>query len=434
MNNLNYINQLLEFIYLSPTPYHAVKNIEELFLSKGIKKLKESDNLSFSPQDKFFISRSGETILAVELGRFPLHETGAIIIGAHLDSPSLRLKPISFYREGEYGKLSVEIYGSPIIATWVDRDLGIAGRVVCQKEDKLYLSNIKLDKYPVRISSLAIHLDREVNEKGFKLDKQSQLDPIVTTAEEFSIEEFKRMIGELLNISSTQIIDWDLFLYDLEKGRIGGFNNEFFYSSRIDNLVSCYVIVASFLDSISPTDFTKIMVLFNNEEVGSQSSCGAVSDFLQSILQRLNGANLENYYRTLSKSYFVSVDCAHGYNPNYKDRYDHNTRAIINKGPAIKINASLRYATDSISSALFILACRNVNVPYQYYVSSNNIPTGTTIGPISSAKLGVKTVDVGIPIFSMHSIREMAGCTDIIYLEKVLRTLFSNYLLFFDFC
>jgi len=425
---INEIKTLLDFIYDSPTPFHLVLNVEERLKEVGFVKVEEGDRWKFKEGDRFYFTRDQSSIVAVVLGEEPIEERGAIIFGAHTDFPSLRIKPVYFYRDESYGLIPVEIYGGPILQTWFDRDLGIAGRVVIKGERGIEERYLKIDDRAVRISTLPIHLNRKVNEEGLKVDRQKDLNLVVTAESDFDKDKFKKLIAEKVGVKPEKILDWDLFLYDLQKGSIGGISREFYYSSRIDNLSSCYAITSAFIDS-SNTDsrFTKVMVLFNNEEVGSKSFSGAESNLLVSLLQRLSKNSFENYYRAISKSFIVSVDSAHGFNPIYKDKFDSKTKAYLNHGPVIKINASQRYVSLATTSSLFILACENCNIPYQYYVNNNNIPSGTTIGPIVSKTTGIATVDIGVPIFSMHSIREMAGCKDIVWLIKVLKELYLNY-------
>jgi len=416
--------ELIDFIYDSPNAFHAVLSIKKILLNNGFNELHEEDKWKIEKSGKYFIIKNESAITAFILGNGKIEEHGFKIIGAHTDSPGFRIKPSPEIKvEGAYIKLNTEVYGGPIINTWMDRPLSIAGRVTIKSEDVMYpkirLVNIK--RPILIIPNLAIHMNRNVN-SGIELNKQKDILPILTMVKE-NLENDNyliRALAEELNVDVKEIIDFDLFLYEFEKGCILGLNNEFISCGRLDDLLMVHSGIKALIDS-SDTDCTKVMVCFDNEEIGNTTKQGANSSMLTSILERIAfcmGINREDYYRAQSRSFMISCDLGHALHPNYIEKSDPVNRPIINKGPIIKISANQNYTSDAVSAAVYESICQKAGIPIQRFVNRSDERGGSTIGPISSSHLNVRSVDMGIPILAMHSIRELGGIEDYIYSIK----------------
>lgn len=427
------IEQLLNFIDESPSPWHAVTSTEKLLIPLKFKKLDESLKWQLEPGGRYFVVRDDSSIIAFILGKKSLLETGYRIIGAHTDSPGLRVKPNPLNNKDALLRLNVEIYGSPILATFGDRDLSLAGRI-CIKNSQGQIESrlIKFDQPLLRLPNLAIHLNRTVNEDGLKYQKHSEL-PLtlsVLTQEQLPPNYFSALLQEKLNIDTDRILSWELAVYDTQKGAIWGMGSEFYSNSQLDNLASCHAALQALLDeAVLDNENTLVCALFDHEEIGSESKQGANGSFLPVVLERIalsSQAEPQDFSRVIAKSFLISADMAHAYHPNYSNFYDHDHKVMLNKGPVIKINANQRYSSESISGAMFIDWCMQADVPYQYYSHRSDLPCGSTIGPITSAKLGIRSIDIGNPMWAMHSIRESAGVLDHGYLIKVLKTFFLS--------
>jgi len=407
---------LLDFIDQSPSPWHAVDTVANRLKAHGFKSLRENEPWQFKPAGKYFVVRDGGSIIAFVLGQAPLAETGLRIVGAHTDSPGLRLKPKAAYSTEGLGQLGVEVYGGPILATFTDRDLSLAGRVVIQTPQGLETRLIRLDQPIARLPNLAIHMNREVNEKGLVLNKQTGLPLIFGQAA--NTDTARQLLSDTLAgklaIPAQAIVGWDLAFYDTQKGSFWGIEQEFMANSQLDNLASCHAALEALLSTEKP-QATSICALFDHEEVGSESATGAGGSFLLDVIERIchsTQLSHEDKLRSFASSFFISADMAHAFHPNHAGSYEPCHHVQVNQGPVIKTNANQRYSTNAVTAARFIQLCEKAGAPYQQYAHRTDLGCGSTIGPIMAAQLGIATVDVGNPMWAMHSIRESAGVLD----------------------
>lgn len=423
----NASQDLADFIQASPTPFHAAQSLAERLLAAGYQQLDERDEWVLDDDGRYFVLRNQSSLIAFSLGQLEtLQSAGLRMIGAHTDSPCLRVKPQPELNRHGLWQLGVEVYGGALLAPWFDRDLSLAGRVTC-RDASGQLHNLLIDfKRPIAIiPSLAIHLNRDVN-SGFAVNAQTDLPPVLA----HSIEPNRDLRALLASEVATQypdrepmqVLDYELSFYDTQPPAILGLDNDFLAAARLDNLLSCHAGLTALLNS--DADQACLLVCTDHEEVGSSSACGADGPFLEDVLKRLLPDEIERI-RAIQRSVLVSADNAHAIHPNYADRHDGNHGPQLNAGPVIKINSNQRYATTSETAALFRHLCQQVDVPVQSFVVRSDMGCGSTIGPITSSRLGVRTVDIGAPTFAMHSIRELAGCRDVGYLIKVL-TAFCN--------
>ncbi len=415
---------LLNFIDASPSPWHAVATAEILLRQNGFTPLRESDPWQLSSGGRHYVIRGGGSIIAFIVGSKSVVETGFNMVGAHTDSPGLRLKPHAAFSSDGLIRIGVEVYGGPILATFTDRDLSIAGRVNVRAPSGFETRLIKFDQALIRLPNLAIHMNREVNDKGLKLNKQTEL-PLIFGESEDGVaaeQQFLNHIAQALEVTLADIINFELNVFDTQKGAIWGQHQEFIADSQLDNLASCHAAITALTNTKHPTS-TAICALFDHEEVGSESATGASGSFLADIIHRIGlSQNLsqEDALRGLAKSFFISADMAHAYHPNHAGSYEPCHHALVNKGPVIKTNANQRYATSADSAAKFIGLCEQAGVPYQQYAHRTDLGCGSTIGPIVASRLGVNSVDVGSPMWAMHSLRESAGVLDHTYMITVL--------------
>ena len=435
MQDIDFVNGLIDFIKSSPTPFHAVKTMVEILEQNDFKRLEESESWSISdkPQaERFYVTRNDSSIIAFQLKQ-SLVENGMRMVGAHTDSPCLKVKPNPEIISNHYLQLGVEVYGGVLLNPWFDRDLSLAGRVsYLNKEGNIEHQLINLEKAIAVIPSLAIHLDREVNEQR-SIDKQNQLPPVLMKLPEKKADvkaDFKKILLKIVNTNrdatkqgkAEKVLDYELSFYDVQPPAVIGLHDDFIASARLDNLLSCYTGLMALLSNDGRQN--SLLVCNDHEEVGSISAAGAQGSFLKSVLQRLSGSD-EGFARLIANSMMVSADNAHGIHPNYADKHDANHGPILNDGPVIKVNANQRYASNSETSALFKRMCELADVPVQSFVVRSDMACGSTIGPITASEIGVKTVDVGVPTFAMHSIRELAGRWDAFYLYRVLKQFFN---------
>lgn len=422
---MSHSQNLLEFIDSSSTSFHAVHNLKKELVAQNYLELKEEESWSLQNAEKYFVTRAEGSIVLFKTPKNWDENYAFTIIGAHTDSPCLKIKnnPIST-KEG-YQLLNVEIYGGVLLTSWFDKDLHFGGRLIVENEEgQLEQQIIKIEKR-LRIPRLAIHLDREVNKQGFKPNPQEHMFPIIGLSKDLSFEDWIKQETDIKG----KILSWDLFLFDAEKSSLGGVNNEFIYASRLDNLASVH---ASFkaLESAEPeNNKVQMAVYFQHEEIGSESQNGANSNFLEAVLKRIHvniSTNEEIYFQTIARSFFISADMAHAVHPNYPNKHDSDHKPHIGKGPVIKSNANMRYATDAFSVAKFKQWCVKAGVPFQDFCSRNDIGCGSTIGPMTAAKLGMPTIDVGNPMLSMHSIREMCGVKDHDSIIKVFTEFYKS--------
>ncbi|MCB1615361.1 MAG: M18 family aminopeptidase [Pseudomonadales bacterium] len=426
MKNEKFNDGLLAFLQSSPTPYHAVQSMEAALLEAGFIKLNEKENWYLEEGGRYFAVRNGSSIVAFIKGREDVHEGGIRMVGAHTDSPCLKVKPNPDIRNKGFHQLGVEVYGGVLINPWFDRDLSLAGRVAYENT-RGELKQVLLDFVePVAvIPSLAIHLDREANNSR-SVNLQRDIVPIFRQAEQSSgtfndvlVSELRRKYPE---IELKTVLDYEMCLYDTQQPARLGFKGEFIASARLDNLLSCYVGLQALVDYEGA--HSCLLVCNDHEEVGSCSAIGAQGPMLHDILLRWLGDE-QALMRVASSSLFISADNAHGVHPNYTDKHDSQHGPLLNSGPVIKLNANQRYASNAETAGFFRLLCERNKVPVQSFVMRSDMACGSTIGPITASAIGVKTLDVGVPTFAMHSIREMAGADDPYYLYQALNAFFA---------
>ncbi|MBZ0329016.1 M18 family aminopeptidase [Halomonas sp. ANAO-440] len=423
------IERLLDFLQRSPTPWHAVSVMAERLEAAGFRRLDESHPWQLAAGERFYVTRNDSSIVAIQLPREGLDALR--MIGAHTDSPGLRLKPNAAQTSmAGWLQLGVELYGGALLAPWFDRDLGLAGRVHLRRADgRLEGLLLHVDRPVATIPSLAIHLDREAN-NGRALNAQTQMAPVFLQGGEKA--DLTRLLLEWLDaqhdIGDAEILDFELALFDTQPPARVGVRGELIASARLDNLLSCFIGLEALLES----DGAQGVVLVSNdhEEVGSASACGAQGPFLGDVLRRVNaqlgdvgGAGEgkdESFIRLIQASRMISCDNAHALHPNFTEKHDAAHGPALNGGPVIKVNANQRYATNSATSALFRDLCREAGVPVQVFATRADMGCGSTIGPITATELGVPTLDVGVPQWAMHSIRETAGAQDVEYLTRAL--------------
>jgi len=424
---------LKEFLQSSPTPFHAVSNMAASLQEAGYLRLLENEQWSLQPGQGYFVTRNDSSLIALRIGSGDISSAGFRMVGAHTDSPCLKVKPQPEIVKQGYGQLGVEVYGGVLLNPWFDRDLSIAGRVHYQTTGNALASVLVDFERPVAvIPSLAIHLDRQANESR-AINAQTYLPPLLlqlTDKKEFDFRELLLdfMVRSLALDHAVKVLDYELCLYDVQPPALVGLNQEFITAARLDNLLSCYVGLQSLL--ASEADNFSLLVCSDHEEVGSVSAAGASGPFLEAVLERIGenlaGPGQENKRRLLDNSILLSVDNAHGIHPNFADKHDDKHGPLLNRGPVIKINANQRYASNSETSAFFRRLCEQVDVPVQAFVVRNDMACGSTIGPIVAGELGVRTLDLGVPTFAMHSIRETAGSRDAAYLATALTAFFSR--------
>ncbi len=421
---------LLNFIDASPSPWHAVNTVEQRLISLGFISLHETQAWQLKPGNSYYVIRGGASIIAFKVGNQNLTNSGFRMIGAHTDSPSLRLKPNAAYGSDGLVRIGVEVYGGPILATFTDRDLSVAGRVNVRTGTGFEARLVKFDNALMRLPNLAIHMNREVNDKGLLLNKQTGL-PLIfgeTEAGTAADQQFLKHIAEALAVEVNDILNFELNVFDTQKGVFWGANQEFIADSQLDNLASCHAALTALLATENPAS-TCICALFDHEEVGSESATGASGSFLADVVSRVAISlqlSEEARLRAMAQSFFISADMAHAYHPNHATAYEPEHHTLVNKGPVIKTNANQRYATNADSAARFITLCERANVPYQQYAHRTDLGCGSTIGPIVASNLGVASVDVGSPIWAMHSIRESAGVLDHSYMIAVLKEMYKS--------
>jgi len=421
--NSNLNTDLLDFIQKSPTPFHATENLRTLLLDAGFDELKEADRWEPRTGGRYFVTRNSSSIVAFTLGNHPPSDHGFRMIGAHTDSPCLHIKPQPETVQHGYYQLGLEVYGGALLNPWFDRDLSIAGRI-SYRDSQQQLNNVLIDfEHAVAtIPSLAIHLDREAN-KSRSINAQKHLPSILMQTDETSPTNFRDLLRDTTRkqypeLDIEEVLEFELSLYDCQPPAQIGLNSDFIAAARLDNLLSCFIALRALIDSDDAQ--AKLLVCNDHEEVGSTSACGADGPFLKSVLQRLCSDN-EALARCIDRSWMISADNAHGIHPNYADKHDACHGPLLNHGPVIKTNANQRYATNSETAALFRLLCERVDVPVQSFVVRSDMACGSTIGPITASNIGVRTLDVGVPTFAMHSIRELAGSQDTGYLYKALK-------------
>jgi aspartyl aminopeptidase len=425
-NSLN--RQLIDFIDSSPTPFHATARLRAMLEDAGFVALDES--LRWEPESggRYLVTRNDSSIVAFALGEGAPADTGIRMIGAHTDSPCLRIKPEPDNVNNGYYQLGVEVYGGALLNPWFDRDLSLAGRI-SYRDARGRLGTTLIDfQAPVAvIPSLAIHLDREANESR-TVNAQQHLPPVLMQPGNATPVTLRQLLLELAREQHPEqgiaaVLEFELCLYDCQGAELVGLQQEFIAGARLDNLLSCFVGARALIDSDGPA--ARLLVCSDHEEVGSTSACGADGPFLRSVLERLC-PDPQELARCISRSWLISADNAHGIHPNYADRHDARHGPLLNRGPVIKTNASQRYASNSETAGLFRLLCERAHIPVQSFVVRSDMACGSTIGPLTAGNIGVRTLDIGVATFAMHSIRELAGAGDTDYLYRALK-LFLAY-------
>jgi len=412
--------KLIGFLDNSPVNYLAVRTIREQLKAAGFLALDAAQPLSpLTPGSQVFFVKNDSSIYAFRIGSRPISETGVRLICAHCDSPTFRIKPKAEMRgEGGIVRLNTEVYGGPILSTWMDRPLSLAGRVILRGIDALHPETrlMHIRRPLLVIPNLAIHFNRQVND-GVKLSKQKDMLPILGIINNQLEEEgmLMQLIAEELKVDASNILDFDLYLYDATPACLCGLNEEFISSGRLDDLSMVHAGLEALLNSDSEPDATQVLAIFDNEETGSQTKQGASSPFLATLLQRIvlsQGGTLDDYYCAVEQSFMVSADNAHAWHPNYSEKYDPTNHPQMGGGPVIKINAAQKYATDAHSAAVFAEICRQSNVPCQYFVNHSDVAGGSTLGNLLASSLPLRGVDMGNPIWAMHSCRETGSVAD----------------------
>ncbi len=429
--DLDVARNMCRFIDASPTPFHVVQNAVAKLQDAGFKP--HAETAAWPGAGRWYIERGGALVAWCDqtAAGDDLPATAPFtIVGAHTDSPNLRLKPQPDLGKANMKQLGVEIYGGVLRNSWLDRDLGLAGRVTVRTGDTTAEQLILIDEPIARLPQLAIHLDHGVND-GLKLNAQTNMAPVWGIGGSTG-GDFVAYLAEKLDVEASDLVSWDLMFHDTAPSQLTGSETEFVSAPRLDNQLSCFVALDALIETVADaTDRSSVsmIALFDHEEVGSTSASGAASPLLRSIIERSVGGrdgSVDEVHRSLATSLLISSDNAHATHPNYVDRHEPDHHIWLNAGPVIKINANERYATDAATAARFQQACETANVPFQKFVNRTDLGCGSTIGPITAAELGIPTVDVGCPQLAMHSAREFCGSHDPGYLKAAVRTILDR--------
>lgn len=418
-----YIDELLDFIYKSPVAYNAISTIKSYLIKDGFIELYESNSFDIKLGNKYFVTRNGTSIIAFTLPSV-INEYGFNIVASHSDSPCFKVKPNTDLKTGIYHKVSVEPYGGMICSSWFDRPLSIAGRIIVKENNVIVTKEVNIDRPLLSIVNVPIHMNRTIND-GFKYNAAVDMQPLLT--QEIEKVDLKETLANEMNLNKEDIINYDLYICNKEKGYVFGLNKEYFSSPRIDNLECAFTSLKGFLKGNNKRNIN-VYACFDNEEVGSGTRQGADSSFLEDTLRRINeelGFNESKYLRAVSSSLMVSADNAHAIHPNHPELYDGLNNVLMNKGIVIKVNAAQSYATDGLSSALFTSVLDKVNVPYQYFTNRADLRGGGTLGNISSKHVSMMCVDMGLAQLAMHSSNETAGVKDVSYAIKAFEKFFN---------
>ncbi len=427
---------LVAYIDASPTPYHAVAEAVRRLTRAGFRECTETELWSLDPGDRRFVVRHGGSLIAFQVGSESPVEGGFRIVGAHTDSPNLRLKPCADVVAQGYRQLAVEPYGGILLHTWLDRDLSLAGRVTLREGDALRTVLVDFARPLARVPSLAIHLNRDLKEKGLHLNPQTQALPLVGLEDSPPLAQLvaqELRAKRIADLSPEHVIAWDLMLYDAQPSALIGSEGAFVAAPRLDNLASCHAAVSALVGDSTRSELgraTRAIVLYDHEEVGSESAQGAGGNLLVETLERIvsafKGGAAQGLARARARSRVVSADMAHGVHPNFADKHEPGHKPVLGRGPVIKSNVNQSYATDAVTAAEFAALCAGLGVVPQHFTSRNDQPCGSTIGPITAARTGIPTVDVGNPMLSMHSCRELAGSADVAPMIRVLQAFFAG--------
>ena len=414
MEKQDFNEGLLGFLDASPTPFHATLNMSMMLQNAGFIKLDEVTKWDLEEGSKYFVTRNDSSVIAFTYPK----SKNYTMVGAHTDSPNLKLKPSPVIKEHGAVKFGVEPYGGLLLNPWFDRDLSLAGRVsYLDSKDVIQDTLINVQKPIAIIPSLAIHLDDKAN-KERTVNKQTDISPILTTNDDFEFDEFlKWQLSKLDILDVKELYASELSFYDTQKAGFVGLHDDFIASARLDNLLSCYVGLLSICSVTS--DKPMMFIASDHEEVGSESTSGAGGSFLENTLRRMF-SDYEDYMQMIRSSVLISADNAHAIHPNYPSKHDSKHAPHINKGSVIKVNANQRYASNSTTISRFMNVANSLKEPYQEFVTRSDMGCGSTIGPITATRLGIETLDIGLPTFAMHSIRELAGCDDAHSLYKII--------------
>lgn len=420
MEHIEFNKDLIDFLNASPTPWHAVSTMKERLEKAGFECLDERDPWALQPGHGYFVIRNGSSIVAFRTGKRDLAGSGIRMVGAHTDSPCLKVKPNPELRRKGYFQLGVEVYGGVLLNPWFDRDLSLAGRVtVLDDQGQVQDVLVNFRKPLAIIPSLAIHLDREANNSR-SVNAQTDLPPLLMQAPENDTTSFADVLKQQVvcetGVNASKVLGYELSFYDAQGASLVGLKDEFLSSARLDNLLSCFIGLQALIETSG--DEAALLVCNDHEEVGSMSAEGAQGPFLGAVLDRWCGSEKA---RIIARSMMISADNAHGIHPNFADRHDENHGPLLNRGPVIKVNHNQRYATNSRSAALYRHISDELGLPHQTFVVRSDMACGSTIGPLTAAVLGVTTLDIGVPQFAMHSIRETMGTCDGYTLFRVLR-------------
>jgi aspartyl aminopeptidase len=412
-------DDLAAFVAASPSPYHVVAGVAARLEKAGFTRAEEADAWDSASGGRYVVRGGAIVAWFVPEGAPP--ETPFRIVGAHTDSPNLRVKPRPDL--GAYGwrQVAVEVYGGPLANSWLDRDLGLSGRLVLRDGGTRLVT---VDRPLLRVPQLAIHLDRNVNDQGLVLDRQRHLQPVwgLGPVDEGALIRFA---AEEAGVEADRVVGWDLMVHDVQPPAYLGRDEEFLAAARLDDQLSVHAGTAALVAAAGSADLSYVPVLaaFDHEETGSESDTGAAGPLLGRVLERsvsVRGGSYDDRARAFAGTVCVSADTGHAVHPNYPERHDPTHRPMPGGGPILKVNVNQRYATDGAGRGIFAAACERAGVPLQEFVSNNAIPCGTTIGPITAARLGITTVDIGVPILSMHSARELCGADDPYLLANAL--------------
>ena len=426
------VKRLLDFLDASPVNFLAAQNIATELEKAGYRKLDPREPIgNVKAGDKLYVTKNDSSVYAFHIGRQPMAEAGFRMICAHCDSPTFRIKPnAEMLCEGGIVKLNTEVYGGPIMSTWFDRPLTIAGRVIVRGQDALSPQSLLLHvKRPLlQISNLAIHFNRQVND-GVKLSKQKDMLPILGIIND-ELEKGNLLMNIIcgeLSIKPEQVLDFDLYLADATPACTFGVHDEFLSSGRLDDLSMCFAGLEAMIDT-DTADATKVLAIFDNEETGSQTKQGAGSPFLAMMLQRIaiaQSGSVEAWYQAIERAFMISADNAHAWHPNYSEKYDPTNHPVLGGGPVIKFNAAQKYASDAVSAAVFAEICRQADVPCQRFVNHSDVAGGSTLGNILASSIPLRGVDMGNAILAMHSCRETGSVADHLYTVKAFTQFFK---------
>ena len=426
------VKRLLDFLDASPVNFLAAQNIATELEKAGYRKLDPREPIgNVKAGDKLYVTKNDSSVYAFHIGRQPMAEAGVRMICAHCDSPTFRIKPnAEMLCEGGIVKLNTEVYGGPIMSTWFDRPLTIAGRVIVRGQDALNPQTLLLHvKRPLlQISNLAIHFNRQVND-GVKLSKQKDMLPILGIIND-ELEKGNLLMNIIcgeLSIKPEQVLDFDLYLADATPACTFGVHDEFLSSGRLDDLSMCFAGLEAMIDT-DTADATKVLAIFDNEETGSQTKQGAGSPFLAMMLQRIalaQSGSVEAWYQAIERAFMISADNAHAWHPNYSEKYDPTNHPVLGGGPVIKFNAAQKYASDAVSAAVFAEICRQAGVPCQRFVNHSDVAGGSTLGNILASSIPLRGVDMGNAILAMHSCRETGSVADHLYTVKAFTQFFK---------